>query len=429
MIDILLVYPIPTTDSPTRFTPLSILFPGAMFEKQGLEVAYFDERFDSEEMLVNLIKHSKEIGVSAFTGYQTGRAARILKKAKEINPNIITSVGGHHPRILPKQVLAEPFVDKIWTNRVYGENLFPYNKRTKIHFQRTDMQYLTSWGCPMGCSFCGLSSDWAPRDIQKIDRELKIIHNDVGFKEISFSDPNIVCGFYRDGDRIITIDRVKRMREIGKILRDINVRWDGNTRADYITPEMVDALVYSKCYSLEFGCESGNDYFLRKVIRKGYGVDTIKRAVQNIKGSGVSVMYSFMAKMPRETPEMLRDTFDLIDWIIQNDPDARVSIYNYAPYPGTSMYEDAVAGVDGYPKFIPPTSMEEWGKIKLMHSPLYWITGLCFREDNSRRNFPGESWNLIKPYIELAKKKWRDRDIDDFPCQEVETLIAKQVKE
>jgi len=155
-IDILLAYPKPTTDSPNRLTPLSILFPGAMFEKQGLKVAYFDERFDSEEMLIDLIKHSKEIGVSAFSGYQAGRAARILKKAKGINPSIITSVGGHHPRILPEQVLAEPFVDKIWADRVYGEDLFPYNKRTKIHFQRTDMQYLTSRGCPYACSFVEL---------------------------------------------------------------------------------------------------------------------------------------------------------------------------------------------------------------------------------------------------------------------------------
>jgi len=427
-IDILLAYPKPTTDSPNRLTPLSILFPGAMFEKQGLKVAYFDERFDSEEMLIDLIKHSKEIGVSAFSGYQAGRAARILKKAKGINPSIITSVGGHHPRILPEQVLAEPFVDKIWADRVYGEDLFPYNKRTKIHFQRTDMQYLTSRGCPYACSFCSLSSSWDPVDIKRLDRELKTIYEGVGFKKISFADPNIACGFYRDGDRIITIDRVKRIREIGKILRDINVRWDGNIRADYTTPEMVDALVYSKCYSLEFGCESGNDYFLQKVIKKGCGIDSIKRAVQNIRGSGISVMYSFMANMPRETREMLMETLDLIDWIVQTDHDARVSIYNYAPYPGTPMYEDAVAGVEGYPKFTPPTSMKGWGSLSLMHSPLYWIAGLCFRKDNARKNFPGEDWNLIQPYIELAEKKWRERDIDNFPGEEVEALIAKQIE-
>ncbi len=426
-IDILLAYPISTKDSPIKLTPLSILFPGALFEKKGLKVAYFDERFDSEEMLIDLIKSSKEIGVSCFTGYQTGRAARILELAKKIDPNIITGVGGHHPKILPEQVLAEPFVDKVWTG-IYGEDLFPYNERTKIHFQRTDMQYFTSRGCPFRCTFCALSSPWIPKSIDEIDRELKTIHNDIGFKEISFSDPNIAYGIYKEADKTIVLDRIKRMKQIGKIMRDINVKWDGNIRADHLTPEMADALVESNSYSIEIGGESGNDFFLRNVIKKGYGVDAIKKAVLLTRGSGISVMYSFLAKMPRETREMLLDTLSLIDWIAQTDPDARVSIFNFSPYPGTPMYEDAIAGVEGYPKFVPPTTMKGWGSLQLMNSPLYWIAGLCFRKDNVNKNFPGEDKKLIQPYIELAEKKWEARDIDDFPQKEVEALVAKQIE-
>lgn len=425
--DMLLVYPKPTTDSPLNLTPLSILFPGTMFEKQGLRVAYFDDRFDSNEMLADLIKISKEIGVSAFTGYQTGRAASILKLAKELNPNIVTGVGGHHARLLPEQVLAEPFVDKVWTERSYGEDLFPYDENKKIHFQRTDMQYFTSRGCPHSCTFCALSSPWIPKDIKEIELELKTIHNDIGFKEISFSDPNISFGSYKYMGKNVRMDRERRIIDIGKIMRDLGVKWDGNIRAPYLTPKIVDALAESNCYSLEIGCESGNDYFLKRIIKKGHGVDAIKNAAKNIKGSGISMMYSFIAHMPRETREMLMETLDLIDWIIDTDPDARVSIYEYAPYPGSPMYRDAIAGVGGYPKFVPPTTMEGWGALKLMASPLYWIAGMCFRKDNTRRNFPGEDWKLIEPYIKLAEKKWKARDIDDFPCDKVEALIKMQM--
>lgn len=429
-IDILLAYPKPSNESPYKYLPLSILFPGALFESQGQKVEYFDERFDPEEMLIEQIKRSKEIGVSAFTGYQTGRAARILKLAKKIKPGIITGLGGHHARILPEQVLSEPFVDKVWSGRAYGEDLFPYNVRTKIHFERTDMQYLTSRGCPYNCSFCAVSSPWEPKDINDLDRELKIIHHDTGFKEISFSDLNIAHGIFRDEkiNKTVIFDRVERINQIGKILRDINVKWDGNVRANYITPEMVEALVKSNCYSLEIGCESGNDFFLKNIIKKGEGVEQIKNAAKLFRGSGISVMYSFIARMPRETRAMLVDTLDLIDWIIQGDSNARVSIHDYAPYPGTPMYKDAVAGAEGYSKFIPPTTMEGWGNQKLMISPLYWISGLCFRQDVSRKNFPGEDWKLIEPYIKLAQKKWKERDIDDFPCQEVEDLITKQME-
>ena len=78
--DVLLAYPKPTDDSPTLLTPLSILYPGALFESKGKKVAYFDQRFDSQEMLDELILCSDEIGVSCFTGRQAGHAARILMR-------------------------------------------------------------------------------------------------------------------------------------------------------------------------------------------------------------------------------------------------------------------------------------------------------------------------------------------------------------
>lgn len=429
-IDMLLAYPKPTDDSPTQLTPLSILYPGAYFEAQGKTVAYFDERFDPPEMLDELIKDSAEIGVSAFTGFQVGHAARILKRAKQLNPSIITGVGGYHPRTVGEQeVLAEPFVDKVWMDRTYGEDLFPYNDRTRIHFERTEMQYFTSRGCPFPCSFCALRSPWEPQNIAQLDRELKTIHNDIGFKEISFSDPNIGFGVWKGDDgKTQRMDRVKRIKDIGKIMRDLGVRWDGNIRSPYLTPEMVDALVDSNCFSIEIGCESGNDHFLKKIIRKGHGVDAIKEAARNVQGSGLSLMYSFIAYMPRETPEMLADTFNLIDWIVDTDRDARVSIYHYAPYPGSPMYEDAVAGVEGFPKFTPPTTMEGWGDLRLMVSPIYWIAGLNFRLDNTRKNFPGNDWHKIEPYVNLAREKWRKRDFAEFPCSEVENLISEQIR-
>ncbi len=420
-IDILLAYPISTFDSPVNLVPLSILFPGALFESRGMSVAYFDERFDSEDLLTELIKDSKEIGVSAFTGPQAGRAADILTKAKKISPSIVTGVGGHHARILPEQVLAEPFVDKVWTEASYGEDLFPYNERTRNLFERSDMQYFTSRGCPHSCSFCCLSSKWTPKNIQDLERELSIMHDDIGFKEISFSDPNIAFGS-QDGER------VGRIRQIGKIMRKLNVRWDGNMRSPYLSPQMVEALAESNCYSLEIGCESGNDHFLRNVIKKGHGIDSIKNAALAVKNSGISIMYSFISRMPRETKAMMMDTFDLIDWIVSHDPNARVSIFTYAPFPGTRMYKDAVEGAEGYPQFTPPTTMKGWARLPLMKSPLYWVTGLCFRKDNTRKNFPGEDWKLIEPYLKLAETKWKNRDFEDFPTREVEELILGQMK-
>jgi hypothetical protein len=426
-IDIVLVYPIPSNDSPVKLTPLSILHPGMMFEAQGKRVAYWDERYDSPEMLDELTRVSEEIGVSAFTGYQCGRAAAILKRAKRLNPRIVTNIGGHHARTCPEQVGAEPLVDRVWPGTSYGETLFPYKPHTRKFFARGDMQYFTSRGCPYICSFCVLTAPWEPKPIQEINTELKTIHHDIGFTEISFSDPNIAVGAWRENGKIERIDRAKRLRQIGDVLRPLGVRWDGNIRSDYVTPEVADALVYSQCYSLEFGCESGNDRYLKDVMHKGHGVKAIRQACLNMRGMGISVMYSFIHGAPHETPEQFLDTMNLIDWIVGTDPLARVSVYEYAPYPGCPLYEDAVAGRGYSPRFVPPETMEGWGKLRLMRGPIYWIAGLNFRMDNTRKNFPDDKWQLIQPYVELARQKWAARDVVDFPCEEVEVLIAREV--
>jgi len=63
-----------------------------------------------------------------------------------------------------------------------------------------------------------------------------------------------------------------------------------------------------------------------------------------------------------------------------------------------------------------------------MASSIYWIVGLNFRLDNTRKNFPGSEWGIIDPYVKLAQKKWKERDFNNFPVDKVEELINRQVK-
>ncbi len=427
-LDMVMAYPLPTSDSPFNLTPLSILYPGKMFEDKGMRVEYWDARWDPPEMLDDLIKDTKEIGVSCFTGYQCGHAADILERAKRLNPGIVTHVGGHHARLCPEDVKAEPFVDVVWPERAYHEHSFPFSPAAQRLWKRGDLQYITSSGCPYGCTFCALRSAWTPRPIEQIEREIDAIYDLTGFKEVSFSDPNIGFDKTRVDGINQKIDRVERLKGIGTILRRYGIRWDGNIRSDYVTQELVDVMAWSGCFSIEFGCESGNDEFLRKVIRKGHGIDTIKSANTFMSGSGISVMNSWVRGMPRETHAQWLDTMNLIDWIMDVAPEARASVYRFTPYPGGPAYDDAVAGI-GIEKFTPPKTMKEWGALKLMVDATYWVAGLCFRMDNTTKNFPGEDWKLIEPYVLEARKLWKERRPEDFKhAEEVEKLINWQVR-
>ena len=426
-IGMLMVYPSPTEDSPFALTPLSIMYPGAMFERD-MTVKYIDLRWDSWEMMEDLIKDSAQIGVSAFTGYQCARAMDIIERAKQINPKIVVNVGGHHARLCTADVEAEPLVDVVWPERAYGEDLFPFSPEAQRLWKRGDVQMVTSTGCPYACTFCALRSAWNPRDLDSLGKQVDLVYDLTGFKAVSLSDPNIGYTKWKDGEgKTQRLDRVERMKGLGKIFRKYGVSIDGNVRADYITPEYVDAMVDAGFTSIEFGCESGNDHFLRSVIKKGHGIDAIKTANLCMAGSGISVMNSWVRGMPTETHEQWLDTMDLMDWIIDVAPEARHSVYRFTPYPGGPAYDMAVQGI-GIEKFNPPKTMKEWGSLKLMADPTYWCAGMCFRLDNSRKNFPGEDWALIDPYITLARKLWKDRTPEMFPAQEVEKLIEWQVR-
>ena len=430
-INMLMVYPTPAFDSPFFLTPLSIMYPGALFESQGMRVEYVDLRWDSWEMMEDLLKDSEQVGVSCFTGFQCAKAMDVIERAKQINPKIIVNVGGHHARLQTEQVKAEPLVDVVWPDRVYGEHLFPFSPAAQRLWRRGDLQMVTSTGCPFNCSFCALRSEWNPRELDELEKQVDMVYDLTGFTEVSFSDPNLGHGRYLNGEgKRVRLDRVERMRGIGKILRKHGIRWDGNLRSDLIDEEMTEAMAWSGCYSIEFGCESGNDYFLRKVIKKGHGVEAIMNANKCMHGTGISVMNSWVRGMPRETHEQWLDTMQCIDNIMEMAPEARASVYRFTPYPGGQAYTDALNG-EGIEKFTPPTTMRGWGELKLMVDSTYWVAGLCFRLDNTQKNFPGEDWALIEPYVLKARRLWKERRPEDFTLEdvaEVERLISWQVR-
>src|SRR3989338_1180621 len=468
MIDCALVYSTPSLDSPAKGPALSIFYPGVVLEKSGFEVEYSDERFDNRQHTEKLIKNSLVIGVSSMTGFQLGEAQRILKTAKEINPNIITLLGGVHPSMLPDQCIRESFIDVVcvgegertllefmkcikkkkslknvkgilWKNNgniIKNEKRelvdinkipWPVTKKNRHYFKiaadASQIRLLSSRGCPHKCRFCYNQifnrSTWRPMNIKKLENELDAYISEFKIKKIILGDDNI--GPVKE-----------RIKKICGLMEERGITWHTGIRCEYITDEIAQTLDKSGCSSLFFGVESGSNRILNEIIGKGYpgGVENIKNCARIMSKTNITGMYSFMCGLPTETIKELIMSMELADWIKETDKNARISFYVYAPYPGTSLYKEAIEQ-----GFQEPCTIDEWTRITLSseRNPkmenLYYISGLNFRKDKTGQNFPGLKRFSIKPFELSASLRWKTR-ITGFYWEKriIKYLLAKASK-
>lgn len=472
MIDCLLSYPIPTKDSPTKGSALSIFYPGAALEQEGFNVEYFDERFDKFDEFLSLIKKNPLcLGVSSMTGYQLIRSRRLFETAKKINPKIYTIFGGVHPSILPRQSIKEDFVDFVVVgegektileliatlktggdlNKVDGiywkengriivnrprafmapsEWPFPMTEKNKKYFkmaaERGELMFQTSRGCPYNCSFCYNQvfnrRTWRPMPLDKFENELKKFLREFKFKTIYIDDDNI-------GSNKV------RIKKIAEILQNFGLSWSTGIRCNDIDEEIAKILDESGCRELLLGVESGSDRVL-KLLNKGYprGTEDICRCARNLSKTKIHGRYNFMSGVPTESMKEIRQSMNLADWIHQTDKNSLFCFDAYAPYPGTKLYQEALKT-----NFKEPQSMEEWSKMTLSNSTqpiaqnLYYISGLRFRGkkgDITSRNFPRWKRILILPFEISAHIRWKTRFLKYYGLEKaiVKMLFARATK-
>jgi len=118
------------------------------------------------------------------------------------------------------------------------------------------------------------------------------------------------------------------------------------------------------------GAESGNTDIL-KYMNKKVNIDQILSAMVRTRKVGIRPAVSFILGSYGETDTSIEDTLGLYDKILRVNPDAEINgVFVYTPYPGASMYEDAVKN-----GFDAPKSLEEWGQWEFNYRVNHrWLT-------------------------------------------------------
>ena len=303
----------------------------------------------------------------------------LLKLAKEIDPEVVTLLGGPHPSFLFKEVLESAAGVIDFVIRGEGEatlaaliealrdgtaaavkgiayrdggrvvvnpgreqildldQLTPawdllrwetYNYRVSPGGRMASI--LTSRGCEMSCSFCSQRLFW--RGAWRARKPEKVIEEIVHLKEQFDVRVFTLIDAYPTRDRA----RWERLLDL-LIEKDLGLHFLMETRVEDIVrdADILDKYRKAGIIHVYMGAESGDDAVLES-LNKGIEMKTTKQALDLLRAAGIVSEASFMIGFPQETWESIAHT---IDSAIYLNPDVAVFPI-VTPWPYTPMYKE-----------------------------------------------------------------------------------------
>jgi anaerobic magnesium-protoporphyrin IX monomethyl ester cyclase len=365
--------PYPLEEAPAP--PLGVTYVAAAFEAAGANVRIFDyivSRYTPEKLKAQLDEFQPHIVGSTSVTLNFPGAAAIVCAAKRHRPSLITIMGGPHvsfdaaatlenyPEIdlivrgegertvaelmargmnpatwreikglsfrLNGQIVEndfQPFIEDLDTLPLPARHLLPLSRYRALGYP---ISIITSRGCPYSCIFClgrrmvgnHIRQRSAPLVVDEIEQILSY-----GMDRINVADD-------------LFVSHSGKVREVCcEILRRaLRFTWSAFARVNTVDRETLLLMREAGCDSVSFGVESGNPEMLRR-IGKGITLQQVREAVSLCREAGIIAHTSFIAGLPGETPETLRETEEFAAGL--------GSLYGYhylVPFPGTTIREE-----------------------------------------------------------------------------------------
>jgi radical SAM superfamily enzyme YgiQ (UPF0313 family) len=344
----------------------------------------FKEKLDRKVFLDLIEEHIRKIrpdiiGISALMIINYKWVHHVARVAKQLNPNVKVIVGGGYSAILPDRVLEDSNVDFITTGE--GEEVLLsiidadfdreklasvdgigfrtnsgeviINRKTRFindldslpfcdwegiklenymkHYKDRVVSYITSRGCPFGCSFCSSHLLWGkkfrPMSAKRVLDEIDYLVKKYKIERIEFRDDNLALN-------------KKRVLDIfnGFIDRQYNLSWNNPNAVAIATLDrhIIETFKKSGCDVLIIAIESGSEKVIKEIIRgKPVTKNKTREVCEIARDVGLKVQTAFMVGFPGETMEDIEQTKNFAlelgcDW-------NQISIAT--SFPGTEMYK------------------------------------------------------------------------------------------
>jgi radical SAM superfamily enzyme YgiQ (UPF0313 family) len=190
---------------------------------------------------------------------------------------------------------------------------------------------ICSRGCPYRCVYCHnlFGKRLRRHSIDYIVNQIEYLHREKGVKEIEIVDDifNLDVEWTKSFAEAITERNLK-----------LNFSFPNGLRADRMTEEIVDLLVQAGTYRVVYAIETGSPR-VQKNIRKNVNLEKARKYINYSAKKGLSVGSFFMLGFLDETEEEMRQTINFAC----TTKISTASFFILTPFPGTEVYEQALA--------------------------------------------------------------------------------------
>jgi anaerobic magnesium-protoporphyrin IX monomethyl ester cyclase len=325
-------------------------------------------------------RHPDVVGITMMS-VDYNPVMECLDIIKDVDPSIVTVVGGPHPTLALEEIVENLKIDYIVTHE--GEITFPKlldalaardpPRERVLVGEQPDLDalpfpdrdlFLAEWrkagyasdspedpfvpelpppfitiiagrGCKYNCSFCQpaerclFGRGVRRRSPANIVAELELLRAKYHFNSLMFHDDTLT------GDKEWVTEFCRLYQEHG-----FDQPFFCQSRADIIVrhEDMVALMARTGCKGYFIGFESGSDRVLR-FIRKGTTRQVNLRAARICRKHRIKIWANYMLGLPTETKEEVMETVSMLKEI---DPDYYSPAF-YTPHPGSDLYDYCIA--------------------------------------------------------------------------------------
>jgi anaerobic magnesium-protoporphyrin IX monomethyl ester cyclase len=395
----------PGSDLPAGNLPLGLMYIAAVLEKSGykteiLDAFMTDDPFRKEGKVIRVgmpferikqqIQERKPdiVGIAGPFTSQIENALKISRLTKEVDPSILTVVGGPHVTVMPKEFLevakdvdfavvgegeysmldlAQHFEGKKQLKEILGiayrkneevivnslrpfitdldelpyptyghVNMEQYLNPKKIgyrSFRNRAISMITSRGCPYNCCFCSvhlhMGRGFRAHSSSYVLNHIQYVLEKYNVKNIFFEDDNLT----------FDLNRFEAICD-GLIEKKIKIGWEtpNGVRADCLTLNLLKKMKASGCESVFFGVESGDQQILSEVICKSLDLNKVVEVAKICKDIGLKTGGFYIIGFPGEKKENMQKTVDFA-LKLKRDFDVGMHLFIATPSYGTRLYE------------------------------------------------------------------------------------------